>query len=548
MMRFLLRFLTILIPLSMLAACGPATQTAAPLAEPTLTASPQPSVETFPWWNETVFYEIFVRSFRDSDGDGIGDFNGITEKLDYLQELGIKGLWLMPINPSPSYHGYDVTDYYAVNPDYGTMEDFKRLLEEAHAREIRVIMDLVLNHTSTQHPWFQEALSPDSEYHDWYVWSETDPGFRGPWGARAWYQASNDLYYYAIFWDQMPDLNYENETVHEETKKFTSFWLEEVGVDGFRLDAVRYLAEDEKLADAASTHAYLEEWGEYYRSVDPEAFTVGEAWTSNATVKEYVATNRELDAAFNFDLADQIIKGIHKDGTNATLRFTLQATIRDFPEQDNANFITNHDINRVMSQFGGDLEKAKVAAGILLTAPGIPFIYYGEEIGMTGTKPDELIRTPMQWTDGEGAGFTEGVPWQAINSDYREVNVEAQTGEGASLLEHYRTLIQLRNAHPALQTGETFVTDSSSNKLVSYLRASEEETVLVLINIDDVPVTDYELNLSAGALSGNYSATSLLDDSDIESLQANASGGFDAYTPLSELPPYAVMVIQLTPQ
>ena len=548
-MHLQLRATFLVLVISILAACAPTTQSApASTAEPTLAPAPTQDAEAFPWWNETVFYEIFVRSFRDSDGDGIGDFNGIIEKLDYLQDLGITGLWLMPIHPSPTYHGYDVTDYYAVNPDYGTMEDFTRLLEEAHARDIRVIIDLVLNHTSTQHPWFQSALTPSSEYRDWYIWSETDPGFRGPWGAQAWHRASNGQYYYAIFWDQMPDLNYDNPKVQEEAKEMASFWLEEVGVDGFRLDAIRYLAEDEKLADAESTHAYLEEWGDYYRSVDPEAFTVGEAWTSNATVKEYVATNRELDAAFNFDLADQIIKGIHKDGTNASLRFTLQTTIRDFPEQDNANFITNHDINRAMSQFGGDLGKAKVAAGILLAAPGIPFIYYGEEIGMTGTKPDELIRTPMQWTDAEGAGFTEGVPWQAINSDYREVNVEAQAGDRASLLEHYRTLIQLRNAHQALQTGETFVTDTSSNKLVSYLRASEEETLLVLINIDDVPVTDYELSLSTAGLSGNYSATSLLDDSSIESLQANASGGFDAYTPLSEIPPYAVLVIQLTPE
>ena len=548
-MHLQLRATFLVLVISILAACAPTTQSApASTAEPTLTPAPTEDVEAFPWWNETVFYEIFVRSFRDSDGDGIGDFNGIIEKLDYLQDLGITGLWLMPIHPSPTYHGYDVTDYYAVNPDYGTMEDFTRLLEEAHARDIRVIIDLVLNHTSTQHPWFQSALTPSSEYRDWYIWSETDPGFRGPWGAQAWHRASNGQYYYAIFWDQMPDLNYDNPKVQEEAKEMASFWLEEVGVDGFRLDAIRYLAEDEKLADAESTHAYLEEWGDYYRSVDPEAFTVGEAWTSNATVKEYVATNRELDAAFNFDLADQIIKGIHKDGTNASLRFTLQTTIRDFPEQDNANFITNHDINRAMSQFGGDLGKAKVAAGILLAAPGIPFIYYGEEIGMTGTKPDELIRTPMQWTDAEGAGFTDGTPWQPINADYREVNVAAQTGDSASLLEHYRTLIQLRNAHQALQTGETFVTDTSSNKLVSYLRVSEEETLLVLINIDDVPVTDYELSLSTAGLSGNYSATSLLDDSSIESLQANASGGFDAYTPLSEIPPYAVLVIQLTPE
>ena len=169
-------------------------------------------------------------------------------------------------------------------------------------------------------------------------------------------------------------------------------------------------------------------------------------------------------------------------------------------------------------------------------------------IRTSGAGADLAIRTPMQWTDAEGAGFTDGTPWQPINADYREVNVAAQTGDSASLLEHYRTLIQLRNTHPALQTGQTFVTDTSSNKLVSYLRASEEETLLVLINIDDVPVTDYELSLSTAGLSGNYSATSLLDDSSIESLQANASGGFDAYTPLSEIPPYAVLVIQLTPE
>src|SRR5690606_33586758 len=174
----------------------------------------------------------------------------LIEKLDHLQDLGVKGLWLMPIIPSPSYHGYDVTDYYAVNPDYGTMEDFQQLLEEAHRRDIRVIIDLVLNHTSSRHPWFQAASTPGSEYHDWYVWREDDPGTLGPWGAQAWHRATNGLYYYAIFWDQMPDLNYANPAVQEEAKKITSFWLEEVGVDGFRLDAVRYLAEDEKLADA----------------------------------------------------------------------------------------------------------------------------------------------------------------------------------------------------------------------------------------------------------------------------------------------------------
>ncbi len=530
-----------------LAACTPTAQTTQ-TAEPTATPVATQAIDKFPWWNDTVFYEIFVRSFRDSDGDGIGDFNGITEKLDYLQGLGIRGLWLMPINPSPSYHGYDVTDYYGVNPDYGTMDDFKHLLEEAHKRDIRIIIDLVLNHTSSQHPWFESALTAGSEYHDWYKWSETDPGTSGPWGQQTWYKASNGQYYYAIFWDQMPDLNYDNEAVQEEVKKITSFWLKDVGIDGFRLDAVRYLAEDQKLADASSNHAFLAEWGEYYRSVNPQAFTVGEAWTDNANAKEYTRTDKELDSAFNFDLSTAILKSLN-EGNNTSVRFLLQTTTRDFPGQDNSNFLTNHDMPRLMNQLGENKEgKAKAAAGILLTAPGIPFIYYGEEIGMSGTKPDELIRTPMQWTGEKGAGFTEGISWEEINSDFTTISVAAQTGDSTSLLEHYRELIQLRKAHSALHNGKTYVAESKSNKLVAYLRADAEETLLVVINISGKPVTDYQLELGRGPLAGSYTAASLLDNATINGLQANDNGGFDAYPPLAEIPPYGVIVIQLTPQ
>ncbi|HEY3474612.1 MAG TPA: alpha-amylase family glycosyl hydrolase, partial [Anaerolineales bacterium] len=480
----------------------------------------------------------------------IGDFNGITEKLDYLQELGIKGLWLMPIHPTPSYHGYHVTDYYAVNPEYGAMEDFRRLLDEAHKRDIKIIIDFVLNHTSDQHPWFQSAIRPGSEYRDWYVWEESDPGTRGPWNQQVWYQGPNGDYYYAVYVREIPDLNYDNRAVREEAKKITAFWLTEVGIDGFRLDGVRYWVEGEKLADSPSNHKFLEEWGKFYRGLDGQAFSVGEAWTDNANVREYTNTDAELDAAFNFDLSTAILKSINENN-NASVRFVLQTTVRDFPQQDNANFLTNHDMNRVMSQFGGDEARAKSAAGILLTAPGIPFLYYGEEIGMSGTRTsgagaDIPIRTPMQWSGDEGAGFTEGTPWTAINSDYPEVNVEAQTGEADSLLEHYRKLIQLRNGHPALQTGQTYVAESTSSKLVPYLRASEEEMLLVLINIDDAPVTDYELNLSSGPLTGNYTAASLLDDSTVNPLEVNTTGGFDAYVPLEEIPPYSIFVIQLT--
>ena len=201
-----------------------------------------------------------------------------------------------------------------------------------------------------------------------------------------------------------------------------------------------------------------------------------------------------------------------------------------------------------MSKLGGDEDKAKAAAGILLTAPGIPFIYYGEEIGMQGRKPDEQIRTPMQWTDARGAGFTTGTPWEPINPSYILINAAKQTGQSNSLLNYYRRLIQLRNEQTALRVGKTYYVDTSSNHLIAYLRASKDEVILTVVNLDDQPVTDTKLNLDAGPLSGKYAAASLLEKATINPLQANKSGGFDAYQPLAEMPPYTVMVIQLTPQ
>jgi glycosidase len=534
----------------MLTACGTPTPAVPPptVVIPTATPVLTQGTEGSPWWNDTVFYEIFVRSFGDSNGDGIGDFNGITEKLDYLQGLGIRGIWLMPIFPSPSYHGYDVTDYYAVNADYGTMEDFKHLLEAAHKRGIRVIIDLVVNHTSAQHPWFQKALQNNLQYKDFYVWSDTDPGGVGPWGQTVWYQAANGKYYYAVFWDQMPDLNFKNPSVVQEVQKITSFWLKDVGVDGFRLDGARYYVEENKtLADAPGNHAFLREWGAYYRSVNPQAFSVGEIWTENFTVSTYTKDSTELDSAFNFDLAGSIIKSLN-GGNNSGLGFSLKSTIKLFPDQDNSNFLTNHDMDRLMKQLGGEEDKAKAAAGILFTAPGIPFIYYGEEIGMKGGKPDPKIRTPMQWTEEKGAGFTSGTPWEEINSDYVLINAAKQTGQSGSLLEYYRKLIQLRNEHSALRVGSTYMVDSNSKKLIAYLRLSKDEAILTVINLGDQPVTEIQLKLDPGPLSGNYAAQSLLDSSTIKPLQANSTGGFDAYSPVAEIPPYGVIVIHLTLQ
>lgn len=556
-MKTLIGLMTRLLLVLTLTACASTaapTPTVAPTSAPapTETAAPTPTpapVATGPWWNDTVFYEIFVRSFKDSDGDGVGDFNGIIEKLDYLEALGVRGLWLMPIHPSPSYHGYDVTDYYGVNSDYGTLDDFKRLVAEAHERGIKIIIDLVLNHTSAQHPWFRQALQGDQTYRDWYIWSDTDPRTLGPWNAQAWYKASNGQYYYAIFWDQMPDLNYDNPAVREEVNQITAFWLQEVGLDGFRLDAIRYLDEEGKiLADAPTTHAYLEEWGAYYRSLNPEAFTVGEVWTSNSSVAKYTEGD-ELTSAFNFDLSTYLLKGLG-EGNATLINFTLNDTLRLFPAQNNANFITNHDMNRAASYaIGRDpLSMGKAAAGLLLTAPGIPFIYYGEEIGMTGVKPDERLRTPMQWTGEPKAGFTTDIPWAALNNDYQTRNVADQSDDPDSLLEHYRRLIALRNQHPALSSGATALVKSDSRRLVSYLRTQGDEVMLVIINVDDQPAADYTLTLEDGPLTGAYTVTSLLGDVSADAPTVNAAGGFDAYTPVAEIPPYAVLILQLTPR
>jgi len=534
------------------------TATQSPTLAPTL---PQASInlraQELPWWNDAVFYEIFVRSFADSDGDGIGDFVGLTQKLDYLNDgdpdtttdLGITGIWLMPIQPSPSYHGYDVTDYTAVNPEYGTLEEFKAFLDAAEARDIHVIIDLVLNHTSSEHPWFLSALDgPSSPYYDYYIWSDTDPGIRGPEGQTVWQQADNGRYYYGFFWSGMPDLNYRTPAVTDEMDKVTAFWLEEVGVDGFRLDAVRHLVEEDRvLANTAETHTWLQGFHEQYKTIAPEAVTVGEIWDKSEVVSTYVQGN-ELDLAFNFDLASAwVLSAVSKDARPAS--FMLNRDLQEFQPGQFATFLTNHDQNRVMNQVNGEVLRAKTAASLLLTAPGVPFLYYGEEIGMTGQKPDPEIRTPMQWNGERGAGFSSGQPWHELNGDAAEVNVAAQDGDPDSLLSRYRDLIHLRNANPALRSAGAWLVETGDRGVYAVLRASEDQAILVVINLDDEPVTDYALALEEGPLQGGFSAATLYGagDAPLPPLLANTGGGFDAYQPLPELVPGAVVVIELAP-
>jgi alpha-amylase len=303
------------------------TATLAPVTPspiPTATLAPTPTsvfvngTEGQPWWNDTTFYEIFVRSFYDANGDGKGDFNGLTAKLDYLSSLGIKGIWLMPINPSPSYHGYDVADYYGINPDYGTMDDFKNFLKQAHQRGIRVIMDLVLNHTSSQNPWFVKSQDPTSKYRNWYIWSTQDPGKSDSTVAKYWHNIAGSGYYYGYFTADMPDLNYKNPEVTQEMENVVKTWLD-LGIDGFRLDAAKYLIEDgDKIEDTQATHDWFKAFRPVYKAINPQALTVGEIWSSSYTVLSY-SLGDQLDLGFDFDLAQSWVNSTIS-GDGASLR------------------------------------------------------------------------------------------------------------------------------------------------------------------------------------------------------------------------------------
>jgi alpha-amylase len=515
------------------------------------TIVPSPIKETTPeaWWSNAVFYEIFVRSFNDSNGDGIGDFNGITQKLDYLQELGITAVWLMPIFPSPSYHGYDVTDYYDVNPQYGTMDDFKTLVAEAHKRDIHIIIDLVINHTSDKHPWFKEAKKdPNSPYRNWYIWSDTDPKYEGPWNERVWHSSTSG-FYYGIFEAFMPDLNYKNPAVTEEMKKIVSFWLTGVDVDGFRLDAAKHLIEEGTLQqNTESTHLwYQNEFYPAYKAINPEAMTVGELFGDGLnTIAQYIK-NDQFDLAFNFQLATSFLESANS-GKAGNLGRTLQVSDKSIPDHQYATFLTNHDQNRVMSQLNGDVNKAKLAAFFLLTSPGTPFIYYGEEIGMQGKKPDENIRLPMQWTSGENAGFTTGRPWRAPASDYTFVNVDAQTSVPGSLLEHYSELIQLRNKYPTMQTGDLIPLKSNKPEVYSALRVDENGTFLILANLSDKALAEYNIALDdAGLAESAYSVETVFGADQAKGLERSGEA-FQEYKPFESLNPYAMYVLKLNPK
>jgi len=473
------------------------------------------------WWNDTVFYEIFVRSFYDSDGDGIGDFNGLTQKLDYLNDgdpetdddLGVTGIWLMPIQDSPSYHGYDGVDYRSINPDYGTIADFQAFLSAAHDRGIKVIIDYVMNHCSNQHPWFVQSAAEDPYYRDFFRWSEYDPGGSGPWGQTVWHWGDPD-WYYGLFTSGMPDLNYENPAVKDSMFQTATWWLDTVGVDGFRLDAVLYLLEDGH--ELQNTQATLDFWADYnahVKSVNPDAFSVGEAWTNTSTVLQYVSEER-LDTCFEFDLSYAMVDAVNYGdagwvGTKANQVYHL------YPYLQYCTFLTNHDQDRTFTRVGEDEGRARAAAGIYLTLPGVPFLYYGEEIGMVGSGDHLNIRTPMQWTDGANAGFTTGSPWNYIQYNYAQYNVEDEDADPGSLLEWYKTLIHARNASPALRRGTHEPLATSDSRVLAFVREHETQRVLVMVNTSSSSVGSVTLTGSALSLEpGEHTLNDLLDPGD----------------------------------
>lgn len=531
------RFLTLSMLLTLLISCAPSTApTKPPVTLPAIiTATPSPAATPKVWWREAVFYEIFVRSFNDSNGDGIGDFNGITQKLDYLQSLGVNAIWLMPIHPSPSYHGYDVLNYYAVNPQYGSMDDFKRLLSEAHGKGIRIIIDLVLNHTSSQHPWFVDAnSSPQSKYRNWYIWSDTDQN-------NNWHPGKSG-YYFGLFCDCMPDLNYRNPEVTAQMEKMARFWLNDVGIDGFRIDAAKHLIEENgKTENTASTHEWFKGFYSAYKTDKPEAYAVGEVYGAGGFLAKTYAN--QLDEIFNFELASGFVNSAN-GGANSGIDSAIKFTLKDMPGGEYATFLTNHDQNRIMSVLNGNIDKAKVAALLLLTSPGTPFIYYGEEIGMQGQKPDEDIRLPMQWTsDTATAGFTTGTPWRHPGANTSTMNVAAEDKAPESLLNHYRTLITLRKTHSALRTGDLVLLETGNSAVYAILRRNGDETILVTVNLSDKPVSGYQLSLADSLLSdGTHSMDVLFGTGSVTALQVSA-GKFASYQPKAELAPFETLVV-----
>jgi glycosidase len=516
------------------------------------------------WWRDATFYEIFVRSFADSQtgplaGDGIGDLQGAIEHLDYLndgkngaQSLGVNALWLMPVQPSPSYHGYDVSDYFSVNPHYGDVALMKRFVAEAHRRGIRVIVDFVLNHASSEHPLFRDAISGDparaAKARPFFRFATIPENIVGPWSQRVWHP-SGDEFYYGVFGSDMPDWNFRSAAVTDHHRRAAEFWLREIGVDGFRLDAVRYFYEDgDELQDTRETEQWLHDFTGYCHSIKPGAFVIGENTSDMREVARYLR-GRALDSAFEFDLAKATVESIRLR-VPGLLRQTLDRLLALY-EADSpwATLVDNHDQERVLSQLAGNDASARLAAQLLFTLPGVPFVYYGEELGLSGLKPDPELRTPMPWTaEVPNAGFASPLakPWHAVAGEFRSRNVATESADSASFLNLYRRLIRLNAASPALRHGRPLAVAADDRKIYAAMRESDRDAILVLANFDRTTRPCPVLQLRRSAIPGTWKAAEVMAAATITPPELTAEGGFAAWKPLAQLAPESVYLIHWT--
>ena len=465
--------------------------------------------------NYRTYYEIFVYSFCDSDGDGIGDLQGVISKLDYLQMLGIQGIWLMPIHPSTSYHKYNVSDYYDIDPDYGTMADFEQLIAECEKRDIHVIIDLVVNHTGSEHIWFREAVAylqnlPEGEepsleeckYLDYYFFSKEEKSGSRP-------VAGTDWYYEGMFDVSMPDINLASEATREEIRNIMQFWIDK-GVAGFRLDAAK-----EFYSGNTGMNIEVLSWiQETATSMKPDCYLVAEVWESFNQIAKYYESG--ITSIFNFAFGNsdgkitKVLQGAGNESVVSTYATALQKADAAYraanPEYIDAPFLSNHDVGRIAGFAGRDENKMKVAAAMNLFMGGSTFVYYGEEIGMTGSGNDPSKRAPMYWNKARDNGTTNPPPECELPETYELGSLEEQLNDDASLFNYYRQAIAIRNALPQIARGiPTAETALNKGCVSAYRKTWGEKECIILMNIDgnDAPIdlSDYSTWTLAASLS-----------------------------------------------
>ena len=519
------------------------------------------------WWHSSVVYQIYPRSFKDSNGDGIGDINGIREKLDYLKELGIDVIWLSPVYKSPNDdNGYDISDYCDIMDEFGTMEDMDNLLKEANERGIKILMDLVVNHTSDEHKWFIEAKkSKDNEYRDYYIWRDKveghEPNELGScFSGSAWqYDETTGQYYLHLFSKKQPDLNWENEKVRNEVYKMMNFWVDK-GIGGFRMDVIDLIGKvpDEMITgNGPKLHEYLQEMNKAALE-GKDLLTVGETWGATPDVAKLYSNpgRKELSMVFQFEhIGLDQIEGKEKWDVKSLELLDLKKVLSKWQTELegqgwNSLFWNNHDLPRIVSRWGNDkeyrIESAKMLATLLHGMKGTPYIYQGEELGMTNVRFDDIndyndieslnmykdrlskgyshneimesiyakgrdnARTPMQWDDSENAGFTTGTPWLAVNKNYDKINAKQCLQDENSIFNHYKKLIYIRKNNDTIIYGDYKLLCEDDENIFAYVRELNGDKILVVCNFYDKDVEfkfDGDFNYSKVLLS-NYNDSS----------------------------------------